>query len=311
VGTWGVALYSSDVARDLRDDLKRVVRAPWGADEIRACVAGKYRALDDASDSDHTDLWLVMADRFWSYGIEHVETFKRAFEIVASGADLATKRALGMRERDLARRAKVLEALAAKWTQPNAKPANRRVLARPEPFVLEVGDCLVYPTADGKPRNPYVSVKQEALYYGAYPWAQNGWGAAIVLSRSHRYTVFARYVVAFLALETEGKPTVEEMIGASLRRFDQIRFVRTPDGRFRDEGRPRPYVFAVTTSRRHLARMRVEVVGHVEVNMERVAADFDPDVSPIARFGVRELANHASTGTLRGFGGPVANYLKS
>jgi hypothetical protein len=40
--------------------------------------------------------------------------------------------------------------------------------------------------------------------------------------------------------------------------------------------------------------MRVEVIGRVEVDSDRVSAEFDPDASPIARFGVTELANHAS-----------------
>jgi hypothetical protein len=53
-----------------------------------------------------------------------------------------------------------------------------------------------------------------------------------------------------------------------------------------------------------------ELVGRVEVDAERVAADFDPDVSAIARFGMRELANHAATGTHRGVDGPIAPYLK-
>jgi hypothetical protein len=311
VGTWGVALYSSDTARDLRDDLKRVVRAPWDADQIRVWAAENYGALDKPSDSDHTDLWLVLADRFWSYGIKHGETFERALEIIEGGADLESKLALGMGEKDLARRAKVLEELAAKWARPNERPSSRRVLSRPEPFVFDVGDCFVYPTSDGKPRNPYVSAKREAWYYGAYPWEQNGWGAAIVLSRSHRYTVFARYVVGFLAIQTHGKPTLAEMTAASLRSFDQIGFVRTPDGGNRDQATPRPYVFAVTASRSRLARMRIEVVGRLEVDAERVATDFDPDQSAIARFGVSELVNHASTRRHSDVDGPIAKYLKS
>jgi hypothetical protein len=239
VGTWGVGVYGSDTARDLRDDLKRVVRAPWGADEIRTWVADKYLALEDPADSDHTDVALVLADQFWSYGIAHGETFRRAFEIVSSGVDLECKRALGMGEKDLARRASVLSELAVKWARPNEKPMSRRVLAKPQPFVFEVGDCFVYPSSDGKPRNPYVSAKQEARFYGTYPWKQNGWGSAIVLSRSHRYGVFARYVIAFLAL-TKDKPTVEDTIDAPLRSFDDMRFGRTRDGRHRDHATPRP-----------------------------------------------------------------------
>jgi hypothetical protein len=151
------------------------------------------------------------------------------------------------------------------------------VRARRRESGFEVGDCFVYPTSDGKPRNPYVSAKREAWFYGAYPCEQDGWGAAIVLSRSHRHTVFARYVVAFLAPEARSTPKVEEMVEASIRAFDEIRFVRTPDGRYRDQGTPRPYMFAVTTSRGHLDRMRVEMVGRLSIDEPLVAAEFDPD----------------------------------
>jgi hypothetical protein len=83
---------------------------------------------------------LVLADQFWTYGIDHDATFDRALEIVAGGSDLEVKRGLGLGENDVARRARVLAELAAKWTERNERPKNRRVLAKPEPFVFEVGD---------------------------------------------------------------------------------------------------------------------------------------------------------------------------
>jgi hypothetical protein len=163
MGTWGVGLYASDRALDLRNDLKYIVRARWNADEIRTWAAAKYPALDHPADSEQTDMVLVLADQFWGYGIDHEQTFERAREIVSSAADLERKRDLGMGDRDLARQAKVLEELVARWARPNEKPRRRRILLKPEPFVFEVGDCFAYPTSDGTPRNPYVSAKREAV----------------------------------------------------------------------------------------------------------------------------------------------------
>src|SRR5262245_2142465 len=311
MGTWGVGLYDSDTARDLRDDLKRIVRAPWDGEELKAWAVARYGALADEGDSSHTDLNLVLADQFWIFGIEHGETTSLALDIVARGIDLESKRALGMGEKDIARRAKVLSDLAVKWARPNDKPRSRRILITPEPFLFEVGACFVYPTSDGKPRNPYVSAKREESFNAAYPWEQNGWGAAIVLSRSHHFAVFARYVAGFLAVATASKPTVEDMCDASLRCFDDIRFVPAPGGGFRDESTPRPSVFALTTSRSHLARMRVEVVGRVAMDDVLVAADFDPDLSPIARFGVGQLAGHTSFGRTPEADGPIGRYLRA
>jgi hypothetical protein len=309
MGSWAVTLYGSDTARDLRDDLKRIVRAPLDGEEIRAWALDKYPSLGSPAAPEHTDLCLVLADQYWTYGIKHAEVFRTASEIIAGGDDLAVKRELGLGEADLARRARVLSQLAAKWARPNPRPTVRRVRAKPEPFVLEVGDCLAYPTSDGRPRNPYVTAKREAEYYGAYPWRQDGWGAAIVLSRSHHHIVFARYVVAWLALPTDERPTLEAVVKASMRRFDAISFVRSEDG-YRDRASPQPYVFTVTTSRSHLARMRVEVIGRVKIDGRRVAAAFDPDRFPIVRYGCTELANHAGTRKHAAANGPISHYLE-
>jgi cytochrome c-type biogenesis protein CcmH/NrfF len=48
VGTWSVALYGSDIARDLRDDLQRIVRAPWDGDDIFTWVTARYPSPVDA-----------------------------------------------------------------------------------------------------------------------------------------------------------------------------------------------------------------------------------------------------------------------
>ena len=96
MGTWGTGLYSSDVALDLRDDFAQVVHAPWDGDRLRAWAKSAYPALDDPADDEHSDVSLVLADLFWRYGIEHPATVAAAEEIIASGADLAAKRGLGM-----------------------------------------------------------------------------------------------------------------------------------------------------------------------------------------------------------------------
>ncbi len=99
-----------------------------------------------------------------------------AGHIIVEGTDLAMKRALDMSERDLRQRGRMLDELAAKWQTPNPKPRPRRVLAKPEAFLLEVGDCLRYPASRGSVRNPYVGPRQEASYYALYTWDPDGWG---------------------------------------------------------------------------------------------------------------------------------------
>jgi hypothetical protein len=57
--------------------------------------------------------------------------------------------------------------------------------------------------------------------------------------------------------------------------------------------------------------MRVEVVGRVTIDEDLVAAEFDPDLSAIARFGVRELANHARASAKEQVAGPVSRYIRT
>src|SRR5512133_1291996 len=196
MGTWGIGLYDNDDALDLREDFKAVVRAPWDGGRLLRWALYAFTAAADPGDSAYSDLRLALADLFWLYGIMHSDVRDEALRLVSSGADIETKRALGMSDRDLARRARALQRLSEKWSAANAKPRRRRIHEQPERFVLDVGDCFAYPTAMGRVRNPYVSPAREQWFYGRYPWKQDGWAAAIVLARNHRFETFARYLVA-------------------------------------------------------------------------------------------------------------------
>ena len=272
MGTWGVGLYSNDLAADLRDEFKAVVRAPWDDDKLVVWALSNYPGLADPSDDEYSDLCLVLADLFWTYGIEHQATLESAQRIIADGIDLEAKRRLGMVERDLRKRARVLDALAAKLGATNPKPRARRVLLRPEPFVLEVGDCFLYPTSRGEPRNPYVGPKQEERFYSVHHWQADGWGAAIVLTRYHRYGVFARYVIAILRSHAGTRPGISDFATLSVRHSARIGW----SGPVLDRR-----VHAVETSGQHLERMRVEIVGNLAIDRERVEAEFTPGEPPI------------------------------
>src|SRR5262249_25162874 len=136
MGTWGTGLYANDTAADLRDDFKDVVRAPWDGERLLAWALERYPGANDPADEDYSSLRLALADLFWLYGIHHPPTMETALRIVAEGSDLAMMRTLGMSERDLKQRARVLGELATKWQMPNPRPRPRHTLLRPEPFPL-------------------------------------------------------------------------------------------------------------------------------------------------------------------------------
>jgi len=127
MGTWGVALYQCDDASDLRDDFREVVRAPWDGERLLGWALETY---PDQS----TDLKLALADLFWTYGIEQSGVRDTALTVVDDGSDLESKRRLGMSDRDLKRRAAILDELAAKWRNANPCTATRRLPATSSRF---------------------------------------------------------------------------------------------------------------------------------------------------------------------------------
>jgi hypothetical protein len=279
VGTWGVGLYDNDDAQDLREGFKDVVRAPWDGDRLLQWVIEEFPAASNAADTSYSDLRLALADLFWVYGIDHPQVRDDAIRLVTSGADLEAKRLLGMSDRDLTRRARLLEQHAEKWRAANPKPRRRRMLEHSEPFVLEVGDCLTYPTAVGRVRNPYITPAREDRFYETYPWVPDAWAAAIVLARHHRFETFARYLIAVLRYHEQPRPDFERFGAMDI--LHSKTFMPTPLRR----------VHHVSTRRLHLERMRVEVVGNVSIAEQSVREAFANQLTTSGR----EFANDAWT----------------
>lgn len=209
MGSWGLGLYDIDMTMDLRDDFRSVCRAPWDGEALLAWATHAYPMAADPTDDDHTDVRLALADLFWTYGIEHADTMDVARQIHADGTDVAKKRELGMSERDLLRRGRLLAKLEAKWSLPNPTPRPRRIMTQGKAFTFQEGDCLVYPTSKGRLRNPYVSPAREAEYDRIHAWSQDGWGAAIVLAHHRQFDIFACHVIALLASSAPTRPDSE------------------------------------------------------------------------------------------------------
>lgn len=289
VGSWGTGLYSSDLALDMREDFAQVVRAPWDGGQLRAWAKSAYPAFDDPDDDEHPEVLLVLGDLFWRYGIDDEPTAAAAMHIIASGTDLAVKRRLGMTDSDLRHRAKVLVDLGERLRTVNPKPRPRRVLRRPQPFILERGDCLAYPTDGGKLRNPYVTPAQEGRFFARHSWEPDGWGAAVVLERAHEYGVFARYFVALMADALGERPTAAEIGDMS------ILHTGTPLGLTGPwTERPRRCLHWISISRTHLRRMRIDVVGRLQLDPELVRQELsgsvpggtlDHSLANVAHFG--------------------------
>jgi hypothetical protein len=307
MGSWGTGLFDNDMTMDLRDDFRSVCRAPWDGEALLTWATDAYPMAADPTDDDHTDVRLALADLFWTYGIEHADTMGVARRIVADGTDVAKKRELGMGERDLARRSRLLARLATKWSVPNPTPRPRRIMTQGEAFTFHEGDCLVYPTSKGRLRNPYVSPAHEAEYDRIHPWSHDGWGAAIVLARRRQFDIFACHVIALLAASAPTKPDLGAFIG--------LRILHTEAPISLDQARSerptRRRVQSITMSPAHRTRMRIEVLGRLPVRTDLVEQDIMPQVR--RRHWDESLANAALFGAvgarLVDVDDPVARYI--
>jgi hypothetical protein len=249
MGAWGVGLYSSDFAMDLRCCVNAVTRLPFAPDQLLDTICqSEPTSANDVADPDHTVFWLTVADQFAKKEIDCPTAPDRALGIIAGGADLATMASLGMDEKSLAKRGIMLEGLRARLTEPVAAK-RRAVLKAPQKLLLEVGEVLVYPvcqqTHSCEPINPYAVGKDWAWVKA---WKQDGWGAFVVTERGLLFDFLAWYrpLVAYRASQTE--PALAELAAPRAWRLQQ----------------------SGTLTTRHYANLRLKSVGRIEIDQTRL-----------------------------------------
>jgi hypothetical protein len=137
MGTWGVSIFSDDLAADVRDDWRARVRdGVSDADATAQLVAAhRPRPHDDASEV----FWIALAAAQHETGRLVPEVRDAALQAIGSGRDLARWRA---DQPSLARRREqVLQRLATKLAGPQPKP--RRVRGRQlRSTLLTVGTAI-------------------------------------------------------------------------------------------------------------------------------------------------------------------------
>ena len=109
---------------------------------------------------------------------------------------------LGMDPAGLRKRQKVLEEVRARIAAPpSGKP--RTVLKKPQPYLMDVGDVLIYPTCEGNCINPYFASKERDRSWKG----QDGWSAAVIVDRGRAFDFLVWYRPLIAAAVTE-KPTM-------------------------------------------------------------------------------------------------------
>lgn len=90
MGAWGVAIFSDDLACDVRFDWREAILEALSVEDATAKVV----AETDRGEDQETVFWLALAAAQMETGRLHDEVRDRALEIIASGSDLESWRAL-------------------------------------------------------------------------------------------------------------------------------------------------------------------------------------------------------------------------
>jgi hypothetical protein len=141
VGAWGPAVFSDDLACDVRDDFRDLVAEGASPEDATEQLLRQYHSsLRD--DDERAVVWLALASSQWSAGRLIPSVRETAIAIIESGEDLRRVEALGADNQFLSRRRKALSKLRDQLEQEPPPPRRIRRRFRSRAF-FSAGDILV------------------------------------------------------------------------------------------------------------------------------------------------------------------------
>lgn len=145
MGVWGTALFSDDLASDIREDYTNFVGDGLSGPEATSRILSEYKSsLDDPQQT--SVVWLALAAVQWQLGRLEPRVLDHALEIIESGSDLKRWDA---RLPDYAKRRTMLEKLRARITSP--QPREKKVRKRVRHTCgWNIGDLFSYQLPSGK-----------------------------------------------------------------------------------------------------------------------------------------------------------------
>ncbi|MDP9351789.1 MAG: hypothetical protein M3P51_09665 [Chloroflexota bacterium] len=145
MGAWGPAIFSDDIACDVRDDYRELIGQGVSGTEATRRLIEEYRPDDDPDD---TVFWLGLAATQWRLGRLEEGVKERALRIIGDGTDLRRWEEEVSR-RDIGRRRAALEKLREQLLSPQPLPKRVRAPYKQE-TELEVGDVWSYRLLSGR-----------------------------------------------------------------------------------------------------------------------------------------------------------------
>src|SRR5579863_3605240 len=277
MGVWATGLYAGDFALDLRSTIGAVAKLPFDSDRLLEILCeSEPAAAGREDDPDYTTFWLVVADQFAKRGIESKRAGETALEIIDSNRDLAMLEKLGMQAADLSKRKKVLDEVRERILAPTGRTKQRETMKKPQEFLMQTGDVLVYPTFGGRCRNPYfVDQDKDRMGSATLPWRADSWAAMVIVDCGRAFDFLAWYRPLTLAMAMAEKPDLGALRGEMIWKL----------------GRPG------TSTAPHFKRMGFERIGAIALEPEKLKAcfgEFRPGTS--AAVSDISIANQISVG---------------
>jgi hypothetical protein len=214
MGVWGSGLYSGDFALDLRSSIRALARLPYEGDRLVEILAeANPDVAQNREDEEYTTFWLVIADQFAKRSIRSERARENALAIIDSGSDLDMMTKRGMRPQDVKKRRRILEGIRAQLVAPTVVNRRGSVLKKPQEFLMDVGDAIVYPTSYGGCINAYFSSEELAKQESEGKWKRDGWGAAVIIDRGRAFDFLTWYRPLVITRAMTHKPTLMELRG--------------------------------------------------------------------------------------------------
>lgn len=143
MGTWGTAIFSDDVAEDIRYEYKLLIAYNYSDENATKIVKDLfYKEYNPKTDEDDEQVfWMALALTKWNCGRLDEETKAKALEILNNGGDLSRWKCEGKSLYN--KRKRVLDELKEKLQSP--QPAIKKVAKPPDrrsPWKL--GDLLAF-----------------------------------------------------------------------------------------------------------------------------------------------------------------------
>ncbi len=145
MGTWGVALFSDDLAADVRSDFRELVAESNSASKATKALSAEYKeSLADPNES--SVFWLALAATQWELGVLELKVKSKALRIINDGTELGR---WAEDKKLMQQRAAVLIELKEKLSSPQPAPKKLRRV-RKAASKHEIGEILSYQLKSGR-----------------------------------------------------------------------------------------------------------------------------------------------------------------